>query len=314
MRTGDRTPLLRFLSPSALACHAAPVPGRRHLTGVSRSDVHSASMVLLRPEASRERHTCFACFRATPCTHAPATPVRPCGFLRLAEFGPVDSGADRSRAFFGREAPPFSTRRCIARAEPAAGHAPSATFGAAFRYPLTRVTWPGRAPFRRRSSPGFPSRDRGRTVNGAAGMCHACDGVAFDALRPTALLGFQIPFAGLIPRTGGSRVSTGPDPLAVCRSVGRSGFAARSAGPVEKCGAPGVSTIEAPCKHGGQTGRRQRTGARWVGRSRIGRFGFWVYCPCCSRLWSAHAGVRLFRRGRILPWALASLRFDGCGR
>ena len=33
-----------------------------------------------------------------------------------------------------------------------------------------------------------------------------------------------------------------------------------------------------------------------------------------SRLRSAHSGVRLFRRGHVLPWAFASLRFHGCDR
>jgi len=33
-----------------------------------------------------------------------------------------------------------------------------------------------------------------------------------------------------------------------------------------------------------------------------------------SRLRSARVGVRLFRRGHVLPWAFASLRFHGCDR
>jgi hypothetical protein len=58
-----------------------------------------------------------------------------------------------------------------------------------------------------------------------------------------------MPFAGLLPQAGEVVSSTRPDPRAVCRSIGRSGLAARPAGPVEAVGRlvfPGKNAVQAP--------------------------------------------------------------------
>jgi len=84
----DRTPLLRFLSPTALAGHAA-------LAG----SCHAIPAIPLRsfigPVASSPAD---AFFRASA-THASALSVDPCGLALGAERSPVRLGADRRRAF-----------------------------------------------------------------------------------------------------------------------------------------------------------------------------------------------------------------------
>jgi hypothetical protein len=117
--------------------------------------------------------------------------------------------------------------------------------------------------------------------------------------------------------TGEPHVSTGSDPRAVCRSIGRGGFSRAIGRPVGNSGALHVSSSSG-------FRRRASTAAKWGGTRRAsnghskGRsiedrsvrlLGF-----ANSRLRSARAGVRLFRRERVLPWAFASLRSVGCRR
>jgi hypothetical protein len=85
--------------------------------------------------------------------------------------------------------------------------------------------------------------------------------------------------------------STGSDPPAVCQAIGRSVLAARSAGPLVKPGSasrvarlPRPSAVRARRLNGEESRDARRTCARRVGRSRIGRFGFWVSrAPVCGR-------------------------------
>jgi len=107
-------------------------------------------------------------------------------------------------------------------------------------------------------------------------------------------------------------LSTRSGPRAVCRIVRRSGLAARPAGPVE-AGGRFVSPFGSRASRARRLNEKEMhtNGARWVGRSRMNRCGFWVFR---SRLRSARDGVRLSRRARSCLGLWASLRFDGCDR
>jgi hypothetical protein len=143
----------------------------------------------------------------------------------------------------------FATRRCIGRVARPVDHA-SATFCAGVPLPAGRFTWPGRAPFGVEAFLGFrpviaTDNEVGPNVTRVT--------VFASTPFPTALVGFQ-----MIPSQVCSRgrvrpsVSAPSDPRAVCRSLRRSGFAARSAGPVETWGVLFLSSHgSAPCKHGG---------------------------------------------------------------
>jgi hypothetical protein len=75
------------------------------------------------------------------------------------------------------------------------------------------------------------------------------------------------------------------------------------------------SALSFPFERGASTAAKrggQRTGARWVGRSRIRRFGFWVFGLLPSSIDTRRRSS--FPMRAILPWALASLRFHGCDR
>jgi len=124
--------------------------GRRHLSG------DPASTVDLRrrppsPLASRSRGRCIVrCSdtrRATPCTHAPAT-LAVLAVLRLAELARSTLRGSTPRVLAGTLR---RSRRVAAShaSEPAASHAPAHSWSAGVPLPAGRVTWPGRAPFRR---------------------------------------------------------------------------------------------------------------------------------------------------------------------
>jgi hypothetical protein len=122
-------------------------------------------------------------------------------------------------------------------------------------------------------------------------MCHACDGVAFDASYPTALVGFQMCALRRFDPVGrASRVSsTGSDPPAVHQSIGRSVLAARSAGPLEaweRC-VSSPSAVSMPCKHGGLLGkgatRVERALEGSVDRGSVGSASGFPHAPVCGR-------------------------------
>jgi hypothetical protein len=117
--TVDRTPLLRFRVPCSarLPRRACVCAGRRHLSGDPASTVdprrRPPSPLVSRSRACRA--SCDARARASRDTVHPRTGDAgcPCGFT-LGGAGPVDS-ARIDAARFGRDASPFSSRRCIAR-------------------------------------------------------------------------------------------------------------------------------------------------------------------------------------------------------
>jgi len=135
----DRTPLLRFLSPSALACHVALLPGAATRTGDPASTVdrlsHATSFALM-----PVRH------RVSPTQRR--RPVCPCGLTRCTEVARSTLRGSTPHVLI--ETLRRSARRCIGRAS-AAGHAPATFCG---RRSATRaavhVAWSG--PFRRREA------------------------------------------------------------------------------------------------------------------------------------------------------------------
>jgi hypothetical protein len=79
------------------------------------------------------------------CTHALANACWSLRFCALAEVGPTDSARIKA-ARFNRDAPPFdASLNCSA--SPARGSCAGDFLRPAFRYPLGKITWPGRAPF-----------------------------------------------------------------------------------------------------------------------------------------------------------------------
>jgi hypothetical protein len=240
--TIHRTPLLRFWSPAALACHVACLcAGRRHLSG------HPASTVGLRRPSSFA--LVIACVRVRWIVRSAHTEPRarhrapthrfdagcPCGFS-LGGDGPVDF-ARIDAARFGWDAPPFSS--CAAASHARRAHHGSCA-GAVLlsRRSATRgwghVAWSG--PFSAsRSLLGFPSRELGRQ-RGRPVVTRVTVSLSTPFARRRSWGFPDCPFAGLLPQTGGRRVSARPDPRAVGRSIGRGVLAVRSAGPVEAVG------------------------------------------------------------------------------
>jgi len=131
-----------------------------------------------------------------------------------------------------------------------AGHAPALLCSrrSATRSGRSHVAWSG--PFGRRSFLGFPSRDHPPT----RGRSHVARVTVFASTSfPDGARGVSDdPFAGLLPRASEVvSVSAPSDPRAVCRSLRRSVFAARSAGPVLRSWRPDlVSRSDAPRKRG----------------------------------------------------------------
>jgi hypothetical protein len=133
---------LEVLVPSALACHAARVPGAATRTGDPASTVDR----LHTPPPSP----------LMPCRHRSPTRggVRSVlAVFRVAGVGPIDS-ARIDAARFDRDAPVLSRRVAASGASPAAGHAPAPFCG---RRSATReavhVAWS--VPFRRREASWF---------------------------------------------------------------------------------------------------------------------------------------------------------------
>jgi len=131
----DRTPLLRFLSPSALARHVALVP-----------DDAIAPAIPLRPLTDSRHLLRLRDASAASCTHAWAASVCPCGFSRfMRELARPTLRGSKPRVLIGtlrrsrrvaasiRVAPPLVMRRRLS--------------AAGVPLPAVRVTWPGRAPF-----------------------------------------------------------------------------------------------------------------------------------------------------------------------
>jgi hypothetical protein len=173
----------------------------------------------------------------------------PCGFS-LGGDGPVDF-ARIDAARFGWDAPPFSS--CAAASHARRAHHGSCA-GAVLlsRRSATRgwghVAWSG--PFSAsRSLLGFPSRELGRQ-RGRPVVTRVTVSLSTPFARRRSWGFPDCPFAGLIPLTGGRRVSARPDPRAVGRTIGRGVLAARSAGPVEALGRLVISGFARPrCKH-----------------------------------------------------------------
>jgi hypothetical protein len=133
---------LEVLVPSALACHAARVPGAATRTGDPASTVDR----LHTPPPSP----------LMPCRHRSPTRggVRSVlAVFRVVGVGPIDS-ARIDAARFDRDAPVLSRRVAASGASPAAGHAPAPFCG---RRSATReavhVAWS--VPFRRREASWF---------------------------------------------------------------------------------------------------------------------------------------------------------------
>lgn len=156
--TIHRTPLLRFWSPAALACHVACLCREAPPLRPSRFDRWPASSVLLRPWWSRllaggapfgGSPTCLA--RDTVHPRTGLTLAVPAVF-RLAEMARSTLRGSTPRVLAGtlrrsRRAPLHRTH-----AEPTTGHAPALSCSAGVPLPTVGVTWPGRAPFRRREA------------------------------------------------------------------------------------------------------------------------------------------------------------------
>lgn len=157
--------------------------------------------------------------------------------LRLVRSGCPFYSARIDAARFDRDAPSFTARRCIdpCRARPRVMRRP--LFSGGVPLPRWQVTWLGRVPFRRRSVLGFPSREHWCATGDLAWLARE------RVTRVTVLLSTLFPdgtrgvsdVAALRRFAPARRVrrvsSTDADPRAVCRFTGRSGFAARSAGP-----------------------------------------------------------------------------------
>jgi hypothetical protein len=151
--TVDRTPLLRFRVPCSarLPRRACVCAGRRHLSGdpASTVDPRRRPPSPLVTAFARAVASCDApaCVSATPCTHAPAT-LAVLAVLRLAELARSTLRGSTPRVLAGTLR---RSRRAAAShaSEPAAGHAPARSSSAGVPLPAVRVTWPGRAPFRR---------------------------------------------------------------------------------------------------------------------------------------------------------------------
>ena len=174
----------------------------------------------------------------------------------LYGVGPIDS-ARIDAARFDRDAPPFGAS--LHRARLRRGSCAGAFLRPAFRYP--------RGGSRGLVGPLSASRSLVvfRPVNVAGTKpvaCHACDGIAFDARFPTALVGFSdLALRRFSPAGGrGSRVSAPSDPHAVHRFIGRSVLAARPAGPVEALDVFSCFPhSDAPRERGGSMRRGKRT-------------------------------------------------------
>jgi hypothetical protein len=201
----------------------------------------------------------------------------PCGFS-LGGDGPVDS-ARIDAARFGWDAPPFSSCAAASHAR-RAHHGSCAGAFLVSRRSATRswghVAWSG--PFSAsRSLLGFPSRELGRQ-RGRPVVTRVTVSLSTPFARRRSWGFPDCPFAGLLPLTGRRRVSARPDPRAVGRTIGRGVLAARSAGPVETFGRLVAFVVARPrCYAPPLNENDHESGARWVGRSRIDRFGFWVY-------------------------------------
>lgn len=156
--------LVPFSAPAPRRAHAEAMPSR---TGDPASTL-AGCRSLLRPDASRRdvRVRCPGHRPTTASQHRSPTHraalARPCGFS-LGGDGPIDS-ARIDAARFDRDAPPFPSASLLrARVRARRGSCAGAFLTAGVPLPAVRVTWPGRAPFRRRSFPGFPSRERSRS-------------------------------------------------------------------------------------------------------------------------------------------------------
>jgi hypothetical protein len=185
---------LEVLVPSALACHAARVPGAATRTGDPASTVDR----LHTPPPSP----------LMPCRHRSPTRggVRSVlAVFRVVGVGPIDS-ARIDAARFDRDAPPFGAS--LHRARLRRGSCAGAFLRPAFRYP--------RGGSRGLVGPLSASRSfmvfRPVNVAGTKPVaCHACDGIAFDAFSRRRSWGFQIwPLAGLLPQAGEARAFPRP--------------------------------------------------------------------------------------------------------
>jgi hypothetical protein len=184
-RTFDRTPLLRFSSPSALAGHAR-APGDAIVPAIPLRRCPA-------PSSSCPPSAWQAPF--VPTSHRAPTHRRrllvPAVFQRVAGVGPVDS-ARIDAARFGRDAPVFAAGSTASIPHrPRRGSCAGAAFRPAFRYPRhgsRGLVGPLSAS---RSVSRFPSREPGPMVR-SAGACHACDGDALDALSRRRSWGFRL--------------------------------------------------------------------------------------------------------------------------
>jgi hypothetical protein len=135
----NRTPLLRFSAPSALAVLRRAFAGDCQPTGCPASTVRRCRH-LLRPDASQHRAPTPGRLRLVLAVFA---------FLALGRNSPRSCRARIEAAHFGRDAPPFrDAHRCIDVARRArCGSCAGAFLRPAFRYPRGGLTWPGRSPF-----------------------------------------------------------------------------------------------------------------------------------------------------------------------
>jgi hypothetical protein len=170
LRMIDRTPLLRFLSPSALARHVARMPGLPGLPAVP-----------LRPFSRRSSPPSPLMLRSIFCTHAVGGVRWPLRFSLIAlcrkHVRPTRRGST-PRLLVGccgvprRVAASGASRRPVRVMH-------RRFFAAGVPLPAGRFTWPGRAPFGGEAFLGF------RPVIAAdtrSTKRHACDGVRFRRL------------------------------------------------------------------------------------------------------------------------------------
>jgi len=249
-----------------------------------------------------------------PVQHPPTEwrrPVCPCGLTRCTELARSTLRGSTPRVLIETLRRSCATLRCIdPRRAPAARVMRRRLSAPGVPLPALRFTWPGRAPLGVAKLCVFPSRERGRQ-RGRPFVTRVTVSLSTPVSRRRSWGCQMWPFAGLLPQAGEARVSAPSDPHAVRRCVGRSILAARPAGPFEAVGRSCLIVLRASrakrLRDEGQT-----NDARWVGRSRMYRFGFWVSLSLPSAI---HVQRRSsFPPRVILPWAFASLRYDGCER
>jgi hypothetical protein len=195
--TFDRTPLLRFLSPSALAatsrCRAMP-SSRRSRFGVDRP--RRPPSPLMRRAAGHRASRCLTHRGLDSAPHRTVHPRTgdvgsPLRFYAWPELARSPLRRSKLHVLAGtlqlirRVAASFR----VARRGSCAGRYLSD--GVPLPADTGHVAWSG--PFRRRSFLWFPSRELGRRDAWSRGPdCHACDGVAFDALSRRRSWGFRL--------------------------------------------------------------------------------------------------------------------------